>query len=471
MINGNFISRLNVIVGPAGIITDADDIDPYVRDWRGNYQGRAMAVVRPANTGEVAAVVKLCAETNTPIVPQGGNTGMVGGSVPDNSGAAIVLSLKRMNRIREIDLANNAMTVEAGCILQAVQNAARENHRYFPLSLAAEGSCTIGGNLSTNAGGTAVLRYGNARDLVLGIEAVMPDGRIWNGLKALRKDNTGYDLKHLLMGAEGTLGIITAAVLKLFPSPQHTCTALVAVQDPAAAVELLATIQAALGDRLTGFEMMSRVCLDHVIKHFPATAEPFGTKHAWQVLIELTDTQKDAALEDALAVALEPAFHAGNEKGAAMDAVIASSESQSLALWNIREHIPEAERLQGKSVKHDISLPISGIAEFITRGDTALNAAFPEAQVICFGHIGDGNLHYNLSFPGIAPTAAQSAAANAIVYALLDELHGSISAEHGLGQMKRDEITRHKSAVELDLMRAIKKALDPLGILNPGKVL
>jgi FAD/FMN-containing dehydrogenase len=269
------------------------------------------------------------------------------------------------------------------------------------------------------------------------------------------------------MGAEGTLGIITAAVLKLYPQAQATCTALVAVSSPATAVELLATLQASLGDRLTGFEMMSRVCLDHVINHFPATPEPFEERHQWQVLVELNDTQKNAALEDALAVALEPAF----ADGTAIDAIIASSDSQAQALWAIREHIPEAEKLQGKSVKHDISVPISRIAEFIDRGGTALGSAFSEAQVICFGHLGDGNLHYNLSFPGTEPSAEQSREANAIVYALLDELHGSISAEHGLGQMKRDEITRHKSAVELDMMRAIKKALDPQGIMNPGKVL
>ena len=461
------IEGIRDVVGPNGLITDAIDIDPYVRDWRGNYIGKTSVVVRPANTKEVAAVVALCAETSTPIVPQGGNTGMVGGGVPDRSGNAIVLSLKRMNRICEIDIANNAMTVDAGCILQSVQDAASEVNRFFPLSLAAEGSCTIGGNLSTNAGGTAVLRYGNARDLVLGIEAVMPDGRIWNGLKALRKDNTGYDLKHLLMGAEGTLGIITAAVLKLYPKPQRTCTALVALPSPAASVALLATIRAALGDRLTGFELMSRVCFDHVITHLPATVEPFSARHDWQVLVELTDTLKDAPLEDALAAALEPAF----ESGLAADAIIASSEAQAKALWNIRENIPHAEKARGKSVKHDISVPISRIAEFITRGDAALQAAFPYAQVICFGHIGDGNLHYNLSFPAGTPSAAESRAANNIVYTLLDELHGSISAEHGLGQMKRDEITRHKSAVELDAMRAIKRALDPKGIMNPGKVL
>ncbi len=463
----DLIARLHAIVGAPNVITNASDAAPYLTDWRGNYVGHAIAIVRPANREEVAAVVNLCAETSTPIVPQGGNTGMVGGGVPDNSGAAIVLSLKRMNKIREIDLANNAMTVEAGCILQTVQMAARDQNRYFPLSLAAEGSCTIGGNLSTNAGGTAVLRYGNARDLVLGIEAVTPDGRIWNGLKALRKDNTGYDLKHLLMGAEGTLGIITAAVLKLFPQPRQTCTAMVAVADPAAAVQLLGVIQAAMGDRLTGFEMMSRVCLEHVVTYFPATVEPFAEKHRWQVLVELTDTQPGSALLDAFATALEPAL----ENGIALDAVIASSQSQAHAMWTIRENIPHAEKSRGKSVKHDISLPISHIAEFIARGDAALKGALPMGEVICFGHLGDGNLHYNLSFPGAAQTPDEAGEANRIVYALLDELHGSISAEHGLGQLKRDEITRHKSVVELDMMRLIKKALDPKGIMNPGKVL
>ena len=467
MIEPAFLVRVREIVSERGMVTGAEDIAPYVRDWRGNYVGNSSLVVKPANTQEVADVVKLCAETRTPIVPQGGNTGMVGGSVPDTSGAAIVLSLTRMNQIRSIDLANNAMTVEAGCILAAVQEAALANNRFFPLSLAAEGSCTIGGNLSTNAGGTAVLRFGNARDLVLGIEAVTANGQIWHGLKALRKDNTGYDLKHLLMGAEGTLGIITAAVLKLYPKPQRNCTALVAVPDPATAVALLATIQRAMGDRLTGFELMSRVCVQHVIAHFPATMEPFSGHYAWHILIELADTFKDAALEDALAVALEPAFATGQ----ALDAIIASSDTQSQALWSIREHIPEAEKLRGRSVKHDISVPISRIAEFIRRGDIALGKEFPDAQVICFGHIGDGNLHYNLSFPGVLPSTEQTRTANAIVYALLDELGGSISAEHGLGQMKREEITRHKSAVELDMMRAIKKALDPVGIMNPGKVL
>lgn len=462
-----FFDELHVIVGDLGLITDHADMASYLTDWRGNYQGAALAVVRPASTAEVAAVVKLCAETKTPIVPQGGNTGLVGGGIPDGNGNAIILSLRRMNHIREIDLANSAMVVEAGCILQNIQDTAREHQQFFPLSLAAEGSCTIGGNLSTNAGGTAVLRYGNTRDLVLGIEAVMPDGRIWNGLKALRKDNTGYDLKHLLMGAEGTLGIITAAVLKLFPAPQRSCTAMVALSRASDSVTLLKIIRDALGDRLTGFELMSRVCIDGVIRHFPATAEPFAAHHLWQVLIELTDTMANSSLEDALSVALEPAF----ENGLVLDAIIASTKAQSAALWNIREQIPEAEKLDGKSVKHDISLPISRIGEFIEIAEPRLLADLPTSRVICFGHIGDGNLHYNLSFPGAAPTPEQTKTANKIVYDLLDEMHGSISAEHGLGQMKRDEITRHKSEVELDMMRAIKQALDPAGIMNPGKVL
>jgi FAD/FMN-containing dehydrogenase len=454
-----FLVTLRTIVGNAGLISDAADMAPYLTDWRGNYTGTALAIVRPNTTEEVAAVVKLCAESATPIVPQGGNTGLVGGGIPDHSGRAIILSLRRMNRIREVDLVNSAITVDAGCILQTIQEAARAHQQFFPLSLAAEGSCTIGGNLSTNAGGTAVLRYGNARDLVLGIEAVTPDGKIWNGLKALRKDNTGYDLKHLLMGAEGTLGIITGAVLKLFPASQRTCTALVALGHAGDSVTLLKIVRDALGDRLTGFELMSRLCLDHVMKHFPVTAEPFAERHAWQVLIELTDTMRDSPLEDALSVALEPTFASGLVR----DAVIASSNEQAKSLWNIRELIPEAE-------KHDISVPISRIGEFIKVTESKLMKEFPQARVICFGHIGDGNLHYNLSFPGTAPTAAQSLGANEIVYKLLDEMHGSISAEHGLGQLKREAITRHKSATELDMMRAIKRALDPANIMNPGKV-
>ncbi len=467
MLTATLFERMRVVVGNVGLLTQPEDIAPYVKDWRGNYHGQSKLVIRPANTAEVADIVKLCAEAHIQIVPQGGNTGLVGGATPDMSGTQIILSLNRMRRIRAVDTTNNTMTVEAGCILQTIQQTALEHDRYFPLSLAAEGSCTIGGNLSTNAGGTAVLRYGNTRDLVLGIEAVTADGHIWNGLRGLRKDNTGYDLKHLFIGAEGTLGIITGAVLKLFPKPRQTCTALVGVPHPEAAVELLKSVQTALGDRLTGFELMSRICMDFVFKHFPATAEPFSSRHPWQVLVELTDTLKHAPLEDALAAALEPAF----ENGLVQDAVIAATQAQAQDLWALRERIPEAEKLQGKSIKHDISVPISHIAEFISRADAALQVAFPEATVICFGHVGDGNLHYNLSFPGAAPSSQQTQAANNIVYSILDELHGSISAEHGLGQMKCEEITHHKSGVELDLMRKIKRAWDPHNIMNPGKVL
>ncbi len=462
----DFNSRLHAIVGDAGLITSAQDMAPYLSDWRGNLAGAARCVVRPDGSAEVAQVVGLCAQNRIPIVPQGGNTGLVGGSVPDGSGDAVVLSLKRMNRIRAVDSANDTLVAEAGCILMDIQQAADDHDRLFPLRLAAEGSCTIGGNLSTNAGGTAVLRYGNTRELVLGLEAVLPSGEIWNGLRGLRKDNTGYDLKQLFIGAEGTLGIVTAVVLKLFPKPRSSCTALVAVADPAAAVALLAQVRGALGDRLTGFELMSRLCLDHVIRHFPATVEPFSRSHPWQVLVELADTMIDAGLDDRLGGVLEKAI----ESDLAIDAVIASSAAQSRALWNIREHIPEAEKLEGKSVKHDISVPISRIADFIARCDPALQSAFPAAKIICFGHVGDGNLHYNLAFPGSAPTAEQSSAANRVVYGLLDQLGGSISAEHGLGQLKREEITRHKSAVEMEMMRSIKRMLDPHNIMNPGKV-
>ena len=461
------IARLTAITGPTHVFTNDTDTAPFLTDWRKNYSGRALAVVQPGNTEEVADIVKLCTETHTPIVPQGGNTGLVGGGTPDATGNAVVISMRRLNRIRAIDPSNNTLTAEAGCILQIVQEAARNEGRLFPLSLAAEGSCTIGGNLSTNAGGTNVLRYGNARDLVLGIEAVLPDGRVWHGLKGLRKDNTGYDLKHLLMGAEGTLGLVTAATLKLYPAPQAALTALVATASPADAVKLLSLLRAELGDRIAGFELMSRLCLDGVMKFFPDTVEPFGERHAWQVLVQIEDTWKDAPLQTLFERALGPAF----ESGLARDAVVSQNVAQARALWTVRERIPEAERLTGKSVKHDISVPVSRIAEFIARADAALAETFPSAQIVCFGHLGDGNLHYNLAFPGAAPTLEQTVHANRIVYGFIDELDGSISAEHGLGQLKREEITRHKSKVALETMRAIKRALDPLNIMNPGKVI
>jgi FAD/FMN-containing dehydrogenase len=461
----HLLPQLRAVVGDAAVLTDATDMAGYLTDWRGNFTGRALAVVRPATTAEVAAVVKLCAGTATPMVPQGGNTGQVGGSVPDSEGRAIVLSLNRMNRIRAIDTDSDTIIAEAGVILQTLQTTAEAANRLFPLSLGAEGSCTIGGNLSTNAGGTNVLRYGNARDLVLGLEVVTPRGEIWDGLSVLRKDNTGYDLKNWFIGAEGTLGIITAASLKLYAKPQTRAVALVAVDSPATAVQLLNRIKAAFADRLVGFEIISRVCVDLVLRHIPNTREPFSEPQAWQVLIELNDSRANAPIGEWMETELAASFEAGE----ATDAVIATSEAQINELWRLREEISEAQRLEGKNVKHDISIPISKIPAFISDCDAALTNAFPEISLVCFGHLGDGNLHYNCGLP--AQGLAKAEAINKIVYAYVDQFGGSISAEHGIGQLKRDELPRHKSPVAIDLMRAMKAALDPQNLMNPGKVL
>ncbi len=456
---------LCAVVGDSACFTGAADMAPYLTDWRRTYTGKALAVIRPANTAEVARVVKICAAYGAPIVPQGGNTGQVGGSVPDASGDAIVLSLNRMNHIRAIDTDNDTMTVDAGVILQTVQDAARAADRLFPLSLAAEGSCTIGGNLSTNAGGTNVLRYGNARDLVLGLEVVTAAGDIWHGLSGLRKDNTGYDLRHLLIGAEGTLGVITAATLKLFPLPKVRAVAFVAVASPAHAVLLLNRAKHAFADRLVGFELVSRICLDLVLRHIPNTREPFSAKYGWHVLIEVNDSRIDAPIGEWLENELAAAF----ESGEALDAVIAASDTQIRALWRLREEISEAQRAEGKNVKHDISVPISRIPAFVEECDAALTNAFADISIVCFGHLGDGNLHYNCGLP--AQGLMNASSINDIVYAHVDAFGGSISAEHGLGQLKRDEITNHKSPIALDIMRQIKRALDPHNIMNPGKVL
>jgi len=467
---GNTVSNTSIdemvaAIGANAVLTTDADMAAYLSDWRGSYTGKALAVVRPANTEEVAKIVRICATHKTPIVPQGGNTGLVGGSVPDDSGLAIVLSLNRMNRIRGIDTDNDTMTVDAGVILQTAQARATEANRLFPLSLAAEGSCTIGGNLSTNAGGTNVLRYGNTRDLVLGVEVVTPQGEIWHGLSGLRKDNTGYDLRHLFIGAEGTLGVITGATLKLFPLPKARAVAFVAVATPVAAVQLLNRIKLAFADRLVGFELVSRVCIDLVLRHIPNTREPFNERYDWHVLIELNDSRADAPLNDWLENALADAI----EANCATDAVIAANETQANELWRLREEISEAQRLDGKNVKHDISVPISRIADFIAKCDAALKSAFPDISLVCFGHMGDGNLHYNCGLP--AKGLMNAEVINDIVYQQVSEFGGSISAEHGLGQLKRDEIVKHKSSVALDMMRALKKALDPNGIMNPGKVL
>jgi FAD/FMN-containing dehydrogenase len=457
---------LRAIVGASRVLTDAQDLAPFCIDWRGRYTGVARCVVLPGSTDETAAVVRACAETGAAIVPQGGNTGLCGGATP--TGDEVVIVLTRLNRVRAIDPDNNSITVEAGCTLHAVQEAAREVDRLFPLSLAAEGSATIGGNLSTNAGGVQVLRYGNARDLCLGLEVVLADGRIWNGLRGLRKDNTGYDLKHLFIGAEGTLGLITAATLKLYPRPRAQATAWVAVPDPAAAVALLGRLRDAAGDNVTAFEIVGRPALELVLKHIPGARDPLAGKPAWQVLIELSGARAD------LAAILESALDDASGEGLVANAVIASSEAQTAALWALRENVSEAQKIEGVSIKHDIAVPVSRIAEFITRADAALRETFPAVRIVCFGHIGDGNLHYNQSKADAESNAefiARTAAVNRIVHDLVHELGGSISAEHGLGQLKREEVLRYKSGTEMDLMRAVKQALDPHGRMNPGKLL
>jgi FAD/FMN-containing dehydrogenase len=469
MVEG-FIERCRARVGAVHVLVDAADMAPYLTDWRGRFTGRARAVVSPADTAEVAAIVRLCAEARVAIVPQGGRTGLVLGSVPDASGTAIVLSLRRLNRMRGVDTFNRTMTVDAGCILQDVQEAAAAHGLLFPLSLAAEGSCTIGGNLATNAGGTGVLRYGNTRELCLGLEVVTAQGEVWDGLRGLRKDNTGYDLRDLVIGAEGTLGIITAAVLKLFPQPKAAITALVALANPSDALGLLKLVEAACGPTLTGYELMSDVCLRLVAHHFPQLPQPFPGRYPQYALLELSSHESErhgvALLENAIERALEA--------GIAQDAVVATSIAQSRGLWAIREHIPLAQAAAGKNIKHDISLPISRIAHFIETTDALLDAAYPGVQVVCFGHLGDGNLHYNIAPPpgiGHDDFLDQQGAINRIVHDSVVAFGGSISAEHGIGALKRDELARYKSAVELDLMRALKAALDPLGIMNPGKIL
>jgi len=463
------IAELRQLLGERHVLTAVGDLAPYCTDWRGRYAGNALCVALPGNTEEVAAVVAACAASGIAMVPQGGNTGLCGGATP--VGGEVVVNLRRMNRIRAIDADNNSITVEAGCTLHAVQEAAQEADRLFPLSLAAEGSATIGGNLSTNAGGVQVLRYGNARELTLGLEVVLADGRIWNGLRALRKDNTGYDLKHLFIGAEGTLGLITAATLKLFPRPRTHATAWAAVPDPAAAVRLLGRLRDAAGDNVTAFELVGRPALDLVLKHIPNARDPLAGKPAWQVLIELSGS---GDIRDDLAAILEQALHRAAEDGMVDDAALAASEAQTAALWALRENVSEAQKIEGVSIKHDIAVPVSRIAEFIVRADAALLAAFPALRIVCFGHIGDGNLHYNQSRPDAQSNAefiAQTGAVNRIVHDLVHELGGSISAEHGLGQLKREEIKRYKSETEMDMMRAVKQALDPRGLMNPGKLL
>lgn len=459
--------RLAQVVGPAAVLTEPADVEPFVADWRGQYRGRAALVVKPGTAQEVAQVVAILAEAGVGIVPQAGNTSLCGASVPDGSGTQVVLSVSRLNRVRAIDLENDTITVEAGCVLADLQRVASENDRFFPLSLAAEGSCQVGGNLSTNAGGTQVLRYGNMREQVLGLEAVLPDGRLWDGLRGLRKDNTGYDLKHLFIGAEGTLGIVTAAVLKLYPKPRAIATALVALPDAKACIALLARLREAAGERLTGFEIMSRLCLDLVLRHIPGSRDPFDAPHGWYALVECYDGGDAPALTARLESALAAAF----EEGIAADAVVASSEQQRLALWALRENMAEAQKINGPSVKHDVSVPVSRVAELVSAGSDEIERAVPGSRVVAFGHAGDGNIHWNVIPPAGGTLAEWTPRVNGVAYDIVHRLGGSISAEHGIGVLKREALTRYKSALELDLMRAIKKTLDPHGIMNPGKVI
>lgn len=464
------LSQLQRMVGAANVLTTAEDTAPYLTDWRRRFTGRARAIVLPATTDEVAAVVTACAEEKIPIVPQGGNTGLAGGATPSASGDAMVLCLRRMNRVRNIDALNGTMTVEAGCVLFNVQQAARDAGQLFPLSLAAEGSATIGGNLSTNAGGTQVLRYGNARELTLGLEVVLPSGEVWNGLRALRKDNTGYDLRDLFIGAEGTLGVITAACLKTFPLPRAQVSAMFALGSVESALALLKLAQSATGATLTAFELISDMCMQIVTRHFTDRRSPFGQSHSQYVLLQLSDHEDEQHAAGLLQTLAESAL----EKGLIVDAAIAQSSAQSASLWKLRELISEAQVLEARHIKHDISVPISSIPRFIDETNALLLRGFPGVRLVTFGHLGDGNLHYNVQSPTGVAEGEFFAVQPAIYKCVHDQVvrfGGSISAEHGIGQLKREENARYKSPVEMNLMRTIKQALDPLNIMNPGKVL
>jgi FAD/FMN-containing dehydrogenase len=463
------IDALRAALGAAQVLTDGD-LSAWELDWRKRWRGRALAVVRPGSTAEVATVLRLAHEHRVAVVPQGGNTGLVGGGVPDASGTQLLLSLQRLNRIRALDEANLTLTAEAGCVLQAVQQAAAERGLLLPLSLAAEGSCTIGGNLATNAGGTQVLRYGNARALCLGLEVVTANGDVVHGLSGLRKDNTGYDLRDLFIGSEGTLGVITAATLALQPRPAATMTALAACVSLDACVALLGAARRRLGPGLTGFEVMNALSLELVARHMPQLQQPLGAS-PWTVLLELSDNEGEAHARERFEALLGEAL----EQGVIGDAAVAASLAQSRAMWHLREAIPLAQAEEGLNIKHDIALPVSKIPAFCAATDAALASALPGVRLVNFGHLGDGNLHYNVQAPAGADAAAFLAAreadANHIVYDAVAAHGGSISAEHGIGALKRDELPRYKDATALALMRAVKSALDPLNLLNPGRVL
>ncbi len=465
----DLLDRFRAIVGPKGWTSDPADLAPHLVEWRDLYQGATPLLLKPASTEEVAAIVKLASETGTKLVPQGGNTSLVGGGIPFDTNDEIIVSLTRMNRVRAIDVLNDTITLDAGCVLQQVQNAAREAGRLYPMSIGSEGSCTIGGNLSTNAGGNAVLRYGNSRDLVLGLEVVLADGRIWNGLRGLRKDNTGYDLKDLFIGAEGTLGIITGAVLKLYPLPKAYGTAFTAVPSPQAAIELLSLAKDLSGGAVTGFELLPRIGLDFVVKHTPSCQDPIADRHPWYVLMELSAQRDDGSID----AVLESLLEQGLERGLVLDAAIAQSEAQRAAFWKIREAMSGAQKPEGGSIKCDISVPVSSMPAFIEKATKAVEAVIPGVRIVAFGHIGDGNVHFNPSQPvdwKREDFLARWDEVSTIIHDIAHGFNGSISAEHGLGRMKVDEITHYKSALEIELMQRIKRDFDPNNILNPGKV-
>jgi FAD/FMN-containing dehydrogenase len=464
------LAELKAAVGPGNFLDSPADVAPYLTDFRRLYQGSTPLVLRPRSVDEVARILTLCNRDEVAVVPHGGNTSYCGGATPDESGTQIVVSMQRLNRVRHIDAANYSMIVEVGCTLAGAQSAARDADRFFPLSLGSEGTAQIGGNLSTNAGGTAVLRYGMMRDLVLGLEVVLADGRVLSALKSLRKDNTGYDVKSLFIGAEGTLGLITAASLKLFPLPADTATALVGIDVPGHALELLARLRTAAGDQVTSFELIPRIGVEMTVKHVAGVANPLEFDCAWYLLVELSSPNPNQNLTALLTAQLEEAASSGVVK----DAMLATSLAQAQAMWKLRESVPEAQRRHGASIKHDVSVPVSAIPELIQRGSELAQRLAPEGDVVSYGHAGDGNLHFNLSQKPGADLAQFTGRTHALEHAMFDlveSLGGSISAEHGIGRLKAEEFARRADPVELAVMHALKRALDPKGILNPGKVL
>jgi FAD/FMN-containing dehydrogenase len=469
-VRGRILAPIRAAVGERGVIDDPAAMQPMLVSWRDGWVGSAAAVVQPATTAEVQAVVRICAEAGVPIVVQGGNTGVTGGGQPRETGDEVLISMRRLNRIRSVDVENDTMVVEAGCVLADIQAAARQHDRLFPLSLGAEGSCTIGGNIATNAGGINALRYGSMRELVVGLEVVMADGRLWDGLRALRKDNAGYNLRHVFIGSEGTLGIVTAAVLKLSPLPRVSATVMVGTENPEAALGWLQRLKARFGERLQACELIERVCIEVARRHVPDIRDPLPTTHPWYVLAEVASQDADDDLAEGIGAAFEEALEAGE----VVDGVIASSIEQATGLWRIREAIPEGQKREGVSFKHDISVPVSQVPRFIAEANAALAAAFPGIRPFAFGHLGDGNIHFNPIQAAGEPAELwqpRLAAANRITHDIAVGLGGSISAEHGIGRLRLDEMKHYKPTLEMELMARLKAAFDPAGLLNPGKVL